>query len=270
MKTMHIQNRRRFLIGAAMAAAGSMPIRGADDGRALPDPYKTEAHGDPPFLSQPGWEPLLNGRNMDGWRSLDGKPHEWTTTRSITWRRIFDPKRLTFKPEPGDRIVNGREGRTSDLISERKFGDCELYLDFMLPRGSNSGVFLCGNYELQLFDSFDYVGELMPGDNGGIYRLSDDTGGWPPRVNASRPPGAWQSLQIWFRAPRFESGRKVANARFLRVLLNEILVQENVEVAGPTGSHGNPKETPEGPLMLQGNHGPVAFRNIYIRPLGMK
>jgi hypothetical protein len=188
----------------------------------------------------------------------------------VTWKRIFDPRRLTFTAGPGDRIVNGQEGRTLDLFSDEKFGDCELYLEFMLSKGSNSGVYLNGQYELQLFDSFGHTGELMPGDNGAIYRLWNNTGGWPPRTNASRPPGAWQSLQIWFRAPRFEGGKKVTNARFLRVLLNETLVHEDVEVAAPTGSHDNRVEAATGPILLQGDHGPVAFRDIYIRALPAK
>ncbi len=231
----------------------------------VPDPYTTESHGDPPFLWQPGWRPLLNGQDLTGWRAADGKPHQWTTARAVTWKRIFDPKRLTFTPAPGDRMTNGREGRTLDMMTVEEFGDCELYFDFMLAQGSNSGVYLAGQYELQLFDSYGHQGELMPGDNGGIYRLPDNTGGTPPRVNASRPPGSWQSVHLWFQAARFENGRKTGNAKFLRVLLNEKLIHENVEVLGPTGSNGRRAESPTGPLILQGDHGPVAYRNIYIR-----
>ena len=233
----------------------------------LPDIYTQEVHGDPPFLWQNGWRSLLNGHDLDGWHAVGESRHEWVTAKAVTWKRIFDPKRLTFTTAPGDRIVNGKEGRTLYLATNENLGDCELYLEFMLAQGSNSGVFLNGLYELQLFDSFGYSGGLQPGDNGAIYRLEDNTGGWPPRTNASRPPGTWQSLQIWFRAPRFENGRKLSNARFLRVLLNETLVHENVEVPAPTGHHGNPKEVAEGPLVLQGDHGPVAFRNIYVRQL---
>lgn len=248
-----------LLLGAALMLSAQAP-----------DLYTTELHGDPPFLSQPGWRPLLNGRDLSGWHGFGGKPHGWVSTRAVNWRRIFDPKRLMFSAEPGDRIVNGREGRAADLVSDEKFGDCELYLEFMLPRGSNSGVFLHGNYEVQLFDSFGYTGQLTVGDNGGIYRRADGTGGSPPRTNASRAPGEWQSLHVWFRGPRFEGGRKSAPATFLRVLLNEVLVQENVEMAGPSGDHREPPEASENPLMLQGNHGPVAFRSIYIRPLQTK
>lgn len=234
-----------------------------------PDLYTTEMHGDPPFLSQPGWKPLLNGQDLGGWHGFGGRPHGWIATRSVNWRRIFGPKLLIFSPQPGDRIVNGKTGTAVNLVSDEKFGDCELFLEFLMPRGSNSGVFLHAHYELQLFDSFGYTGQLTVGDNGGIYRLADGTGGSPPRTNASRPPGDWQSLQIWFRAPRFDAaGRKVSNARFLRVLLTDVQVQEDVEMQAPSGGHSDPPEAPENPLMLQGDHGPVAFRNIYIRPLG--
>jgi hypothetical protein len=249
-----------FLMTGLWAAAGLWA--------QVPDIYTQEMHGDPPFLSQPEWKPLLNGRDLSGWHSADGKPHEWVATRSVNFKRIFDPKRLVFSPEPGDRIVNGKKGVTSDLMTDEKFGDCELYLEFMMARGSNSGVFLHSHYEVQIFDSYGYTGHLQVGDNGGIYRRLDGTGGAPPRVNASRPPGDWQSLQVWFRAPRFDaSGKKISNALFLRVLLNEVLVQENVEMQGPTGRHFELPEATANPLFLQGDHGPVAFRNIYIRPL---
>lgn len=236
----------------------------------LPDLYTQETHGDPPFLYQPGWRPLLNGRDLQGWHSDSNKPIDWTTTKAVTWRRIFDPKRLSFTPAPGDRIVNGPTGVAVNIVSDESFGDCELYLEFMLAQASNSGVFFNGHYEVQLFDSFGYSGPLQPGDNGAIYRLENNTGGWPPRSNASRPPGAWQSLHVYFQAPRFTGGRKSANARFLRVFLNETLIHENVEVASPTGHHNNPQEAPTGPLQIQGDHGPVALRNIYIRPLPVK
>ncbi len=232
----------------------------------LPDLYTQETHGDPPYLYQPGWKPLLNGRDLAGWQSLSGKPHAWTTTPAVTWRRIFDPKRLNFTPGPGDRIINGRDGVTLDISTVEKFGDCELYLEYMLAQGSNSGVFLNGEYEVQLFDSFGHQGVLQPGDNGGIYRLFDGSGGWPPSANVSRPPGAWQSLHVYFRAPRFENGRKTQNAKFLRVFLNETLIHQNVELAGPTGSRRNTDEVPAGPIVFQGDHGPVAYRSIYIRP----
>jgi hypothetical protein len=89
-----------------------------------------------------------------------------------------------------------------------------------------------------------------------------------PLVNASRKPGEWQSFYAWFRAPRFDaSGKKIENAKFIRVLHNGVLVQDNVEAEGPTRSAMNLPEAPLNPLMIQGDHGPVAYRNMYVRPL---
>ena len=237
-------------------------------GQKLPDLYKDESHGDPPYLSQTGWRPLLNGSDLSGWQSVDGVPHQWFTTRAVEWRRVFNPTHLVARPAPGDRIVNGKDGKTANLVTPEKFGSFELYLEFLLARGSNSGVYLHGLYEIQIFDSQGYAGPLTVGDCGGVYQQDDGTGGSPPLVNASRAPGEWQSLHIWFEAPRFgEGGRKIADARVLRVLLNDTHVQENVEVPGPTVSHMKIQEAATNPIMLQGDHGPVAFRNIYVRDL---
>jgi len=232
----------------------------------LPDLYKDETHGDPPFVSEPGLRPLLNGADMSGWRSIDGSPHEWFTTKSVTWKRVFNPTHLTAKAAAGDRIVNGKDGKTANLVTAAKFGSFELYLEFMLARGSNSGVYLHGLYEIQIFDSQGYTGPLTLGDCGGVYQQDDGSGGSAPLVNACRPPGEWQSFHIWFQAPKFDgSGKKIANAKVLRVMLNDTHVQENVELPGPTLSHMNIPEAAANPIMLQGDHGPVAFRNIYIR-----
>ena len=108
-------------------------------------------------------------------------------------------------------------------------------------------------------------------DCGAIYERwinGKGVGGSAPKQNASRAPGEWQSFLIRFRAPRFDAnGKKVENARFLRVVHNGVVVQENVEVEGPTRASLESPETPEGPLMIQGDHGPVALRNMYVRPL---
>jgi hypothetical protein len=252
-----------ILLGVAILSAQHLSAQ------HLPDIYKDELHGDPPYLSQPGWKSLLNGKDITGWHADGGGKHEWFAARSINWRRVFNPKMLVIGPAGGDRLVNGKAGKTTDLMTDEKFGDFELYLEFIIPRGSNSGVFLHGLYEIQIFDSYDYRGPFMVGDCGGIYAGADGHGGSPPLLNASRPPGEWQSFHIWFQAPRFDAqGKKIANAKVLRVLLNDTLVQREFELDGPTGSHkGDALEAPTNPLMLQGDHGPVAFRNIYIRPL---
>ena len=93
-------------------------------------------------------------------------------------------------------------------------------------------------------------------------------GGSKPSAQRIAPPGQWQSYHIWFQAPRFDAaGKKVANAKFLRVVYNGFSVQENVEVEGGTRAAMEIPEAPLNPLMLQGDHGPVAYRNIYVRPL---
>jgi len=128
----------------------------------------------------------------------------------------------------------------------------------MIPKGSNSGIYLMGEYEVQVLDSYgkDKVG---PGDMGGIY------GNAAPKVNACKKPGEWQTFVIDFQAPRFDKDKKTANAKFLRVVLNEQVIHENVEVKGPTGGALG-KEVAEGPLMIQGDHGPIAIRSVKVTP----
>jgi Domain of Unknown Function (DUF1080) len=154
-----------------------------------------------------------------------------------------------------DKIHPGR-----DLLTKQQYGGMDIELDFMMVPGSNSGIYLQGRYEIQLRDSW---GKTQPtaDDNGGIYDRQ------APRQNASRAPGTWQHIRISFQAPRFNAtGQKTGNARILKVELNGVLIQDNIELAGPTpGALGN-DEVALGPLRLQGNHGSVAFRNIKITP----
>jgi len=231
-----------------------------------------EAHGDPPFLIEDGWRPLLSGKDLSGWRAQDSsRPNEWFTTTAVRFERLLSPTRLIGVPAPGSRILNGPTGRTVNLVTEGKFGDVELYLEFMLSKGSNSGVYLQGLYEIQIFDSHGSTEPMKTSDGGAVYHRWIDNkgvGGSPPSRNASRAPGQWQSYQIWFRAPRFDAaGKKIENARFLRVLHNGLSVQNNIELEGPTRAHMPIPEAALNPIMLQGDHGPVAFKNIYIRPL---
>jgi hypothetical protein len=160
----------------------------------------------------------------------------------------------------------------SDLYSSSQFGDMDLELDFLMGVGSNSGIYLQGRYEIQLLDSWGVI-HPTAADNGGIYERWDDGKpeghkgyeGIAPRQNASRAPGLWQHIKISFQAPRFnDGGTKISNARILRVELNGVLVQENVELSGPTRGAMENNEVPRGPLRLQGDHGPVAFRHLSI------
>lgn len=168
-------------------------------------------------------------------------------------------------------FVNGEKGRTKHLITEKSHGNVKLQLEFMVSKGSNSGVYLQGRYEVQVLDSWERK-KMYGSDCGGIYQRWDENregekgyDGIPPLVNASKPPGEWQTLYINFKAPRFnKKGEKKRNARFKKVVLNGIVVQKNAEATGPTRSSLDNLEEPLGALMLQGDHGPVAYRNIKI------
>jgi hypothetical protein len=158
----------------------------------------------------------------------------------------------------------------ADLFSVAEHGDIDLELDYMMASGSNSGIYLQGTYELQLEDSWA-TKNANYANNGGIYERWNDSKpegqkgyeGHSPRQNASKAPGLWQHLKISFQAPRFNnSGVKIANARFLKVELNGVLIQENVDLSGPTRGSMSANEQASGPLRLQGDHGAVAFRNI--------
>ncbi|MHC4618791.1 MAG: family 16 glycoside hydrolase [Planctomycetota bacterium] len=210
----------------------------------------------------------LVGDDFSTWR-------ENTGTWQIVGEAVMNPedeKLIATKPGTGI-IVNGPKGRTVDLFSRAEFGDVKAHIEFMVPRGSNSGVYFMGRYEIQILDSWG-VEKPKHSDCGGIYQRWDEKRspkgyeGHPPRVNASLYPGQWQSFDVIFRAPRFdESGRKIGNARFEKVIHNGIVVHEGVEVTGPTRAAAYKDEKLSGPLMLQGDHGPVAYRNIRIEAL---
>jgi hypothetical protein len=181
---------------------------------------------------------------------------------------------ITRLPGTGIVVSNPVEGGANDqLFTVWEHGDLELELEFLLTPRTNSGIYLQGRYEVQLFDSW---GVATPGfaDSGGIFQRWDPArgagregfDGHAPRTNASRPAGEWQRLRIVFRAPRFDAaGAKIANARIVRVELNGVLVQENVELTGPTRAAPYDDEKPLGPVMFQSNHGPVAFRALRVR-----
>jgi sugar phosphate isomerase/epimerase len=172
-------------------------------------------------------------------------------------------------------FVNDRRANNPPLVSKREFGDIRAHIEFMIPKGSNSGVYFQGRYEIQILDRWGDTNSTYPGNEcGGIYPRYDDGRevktfeGHSPRVNASRPPGRWQSFDVIFRAPRFDSdGNKVANACFVKVIHNGILIHENVEVTGPTRASLKNDESATGPIVLQGDHGLVAFRNIWVVPI---
>lgn len=197
-----------------------------------------------------------------------------------TWKIVSDVRAnltqkavLTTTPGTGI-LVNLTDFNNpgQDLVTNLQHGDMDMELDYMMALGSNSGIYLQGRYKIQLVDSWGII-NATAADNGGIYQRWNESKpegqksyeGHAPRQNVSRAPGLWQHIKISFQAPRFNTtATKTENAKILRVELNGVAIQENVELSGPTrGASGN-DEVLKGPLRLQGDHGPVAFRNIKV------
>ena len=162
-------------------------------------------------------------------------------------------RRSSAKPATlGDRydLVNA-EGHGTDIFTEQKFGDIHLELEFMVPKGSNSGIYLMGEYEVQILDSFGKPDDkLTQGDLGALQRRQ------AAQKNVAKKPGEWQKFVIDFQAPKFEGGKKIANAKFVKVTLNDVVLHENVEMKQHTPGGLTGKEAATGPLMFQGDHGP--------------
>ncbi|TFG47428.1 MAG: DUF1080 domain-containing protein [Candidatus Brocadiia bacterium] len=228
------------------------------------------AHGQTSQVSH-GGRVMLTGSDFSAWKEGIG-----------TWQQVkeafIDPmnqKGLASRPGSGV-IVNGPKGNTGSLLTKDNFGDIRAHIEFMLPKGSNSGIYFMGRYELQVYDSWQVESEYPGIECGGIYprwdpqRNPKNYEGYSPKVNASLAPGQWQSFDIVFRAPRFDgSGNKIVNAAFVKVVHNGRLIHENVEMTGPTRGSKYTDEKHAGPLMIQGDHGPVAYRSVWIEPLGL-
>lgn len=172
-------------------------------------------------------------------------------------------------------VCNPTATARDNLFTAWEHGDLELDLEFLLPPGADSGLYLQSRYELQVRDSWGKT-EMTMSDNGGIYAAWDEskpaaeraTGGSAPKANASRAPGLWQHLHVEFQAPRFDAtGKKTRNGRFVRVVLNGFTLHENAEVTGPTRGAPFKDEVPLGPLMIQGNNlnGQIAIRNFAVK-----
>jgi Domain of Unknown Function (DUF1080) len=217
-----------------------------------------------------GWIDLFAGTDLGAWR---GPTAGWQVVKAVALDPA-NPKKLTT--EPGEGVLYAT-GKGKDLLTKRSFADVEVHAEFAVPKGSNSGVKLMGLYEIQIRDTYGIPVQKLTGDScGGIYPRAEEKpkyhhidAGFPPRVNAARPAGEWQSLDVTFTAPRFDAaGKKTANAVFKKVVLNGKLIHENRDVGTPTGHAYVKPEVPAGPLLLQGDHGPVAFRDVRVRELG--
>ncbi len=160
--------------------------------------------------------------------------------------------------------------KSEDILTNFEHGDINISFDFMMPKESNSGIYFQGQYEVQLYDSWG-VKTPKVHDCGAIYERWDPTRGkgnegfegHPPRQNVSFAPGLWQHMEISFLAPKFDnSGKKISNAKFVKVVQNGFLIHENIEMLAPTRGSLLPIEIAKGPIRLQGDHGEVVFKNF--------
>ena len=212
----------------------------------------------------------LTGGDFSAWQSNTG---DWQNAGDAQLNP--ENEKLLMTRSGSGALVNGPTGRTVNLFSKQEFGDLRAHVEFVVSKDSNSGVYFQGRYEIQVYDSWQKPSEYPGIECAGIYQRWDDQRnpqgyeGHSPRLNVSRPPGKWQILDVVFRAPRFDkTGRKIANARFEKVVHNGVLVHRDVELTGPTRASAYNDEKPVGPLMLQGDHGPVGYCNIWVAPAG--
>ena len=204
----------------------------------------------------------FNGKDFDDWKT---KPRGKNKDLWSVGVAAVHPERaneLIVKKGSGE-MVNApskADGKSLDIYSTFTYGDARIELEIMVPKGSNSGIYLHGEYEIHVLDSHGRT-KLGMGDMGAIY------GAKPPAMNASKKPGEWQKYEILFHAPKYKDGKKVKNAHVEKVVLNGKVIQEKVELPKPTPGGLTGKEMAKGPIMFQGDHGPVAYRNIKITPL---
>ena len=204
----------------------------------------------------------FDGKSLQDWKT---KPRGKNTNQwkvGIAAVNAERPSELVVKEGSGEMVNTPSKatGKSLDIYSTFTHGDARIELELMVPKGSNSGIYLHGEYEVQVLDSYGRK-KLGMGDMGAIY------GAKPPSTNACKKPGEWQKYIILFRAPKFKDGKKVANARIDKVILNGQLLQQDVELPKPTPGGITGKEKAKGPIMFQGDHGPVAYRNIKITSL---
>ncbi|MBM3837689.1 MAG: DUF1080 domain-containing protein [Verrucomicrobia bacterium] len=194
---------------------------------------------------------LFDGKDLSKWELLGGKEPKW-------------------KVENGYMEV---VGGTGSIQTKGKFADFQLHLEFATPsvvkgngqgRG-NSGVLINGMYEIQVLDS--YGNKTYPdGQCGALYSWT------PPLVNASKPPGEWQSYEIIFESPRWDESGKLIKKANVTVIHNGLVLHHKREFLGhsPHRENGtyNKKQAPEMFIQLQDHGNPMRFRNIWLRSLG--
>ena len=202
----------------------------------------------------------FSGKDLHGWKTkAPAERSKWAVGQATLDPK--DAKKIKLIADGSD-MVNA-EGGGVDIYSDAKFGDCIIEIEVFVPKGSNSGIYVMGEYEVQVFDSFGKPADKMgTGDMGAIYSAAK------PTKNPIRAPGQWNKYVIDFRAPKFnDKGERTSKAKFVKVELNGEVLHENIEMNGPTPGGITGKEAPTGPIMFQGDHGPIAYRNIKITPV---
>jgi len=188
--------------------------------------------GEGDFKPGEGWVKLFNGKDLTGWK-FRGTNESWEVEDGVLANL---------------REKDGKKRKGVDAYTEATFLDFKLHIEFKVPKGGNSGVYLRGRKEVQILDSYGKK-KVGTGDCGGLYGKS------APKVNAVKPAGEWNAFDITIVGDT------------ITVYLNGQLIQDRVEVPGHTGgSLGGTPGTP-GPVMLQGNHTTVWYRNIWAKPL---
>ena len=183
------------------------------------------------------------------------------------WKAQKDGGPVKWKIEDNALVV---AGGTGGIETKEGFGDCQLHIEWRTPaevkgesqgRG-NSGIFLMGRYELQVLDSYNNP-TYSNGQAGSIYKQS------MPMVNASLAPGAWQTYDVIYTAPKFNKDGMMIHPPYITVLHNGVLIQNHTAIRGTTPFVGLPQVKPhgKGPIKLQDHQNPTSFRNIWIREL---
>jgi hypothetical protein len=173
-----------------------------------------------------------------------GAPIELFNGKDLTGWELKDPKRPNGWKAVNDVLEN--EMPSSDIRTEKEFNDFKLHIEFNCPSKSNSGVYLRGRYEVQVMDSYGQPPES--------HRLAGLYGFIDPTENAGKPGGEWQTFDITLLG------------RYVTVVLNGKTVIDDKEIPGITGGAVDSKEAEPGPLLLQGDHGKVSYRNIVLTP----
>jgi hypothetical protein len=243
------------------------------------------ADGAAPPTSQAAWVTCpFNGKDLDGWEARDKKEefNKWQVGKAEI--DPADPRRIVVKPGGSDLVnVVTSHSQGADLVSKARWSDCRIEIEVMVPKGSNSGIYVMGT-EIQVLDGIN-ARTSPKGNMGAIYGrrgpsyfpkewLSAEFKWNDPKWLAwersdayvecvskvLKPPGEWQKFVIEFELSKTDPATKTTRpARFRRVELNGVVIHENVELEKGARSPGT--------LLLQGNHGPVAYRNIKITPL---